>query len=353
MRANGIDPYPATVGHRTHTAAQFNALFRDLFASQEIITVIGRVMAIRKHGGMTFVILADQSGQMQVAIKKDVIGDALYQAFHHFYDRGDFVRMIGQAYLTKTEEPTVLVQSFSIVTKTLLPLPEKWHGLTDTEQRFRKRYLDLIMNTDVRARIIVRSKILTAIRQYLDSRGFLEVETPTLQPIYGGGFARPFVTHHNALNADFYLRISDEMYLKRCLVGGLEKVYEITKVFRNEGIDHDHNPEFTMFEAQIAFEDYLYGMDTFEELFESVALTVLGTTEIVHEDVTINVKRPWKRLRMVEAVLAIGGVDVEMWGSVEQAREELARKIAAKKRDELNKMNTLGELITFAFEELV
>ncbi len=334
-------------------AAEFNAVFRDLLASKQPATVVGRILVIRAHGGMTFVQVEDESGRVQVAIKKDAIGDALYNQFQDLYDRGDFIEVTGTAYLTKTEEPTILADSYRLVTKSLLPLPEKWHGLTDTEVRYRKRYLDLIMNPEVRARMMARSKMVSAIRNFFDDRGFVEVETPTLQPIYGGGFARPFKTHHNALNADFFLRISDEMYLKRCLVGGIEKVYEITKVFRNEGIDRDHNPEFTMLEAQVAYEDYRYGMDIFEELFESVALSVLKTTEIAHDDVVINVRRPWKRYRLVEAVQEIGGVDPTKWKNVEVARKELAPRIPAKKRDELLKFHTLGELTAFAFEELV
>lgn len=187
----------------------------------------------------------------------------------------------------------------------------------------------------------------------MDAHEFLEVETPTLQPIYGGGFAKPFKTHHNALGANFYLRISDEMYLKRLLVGGLEKVYEITKVFRNEGIDRDHNSEFTMFEAQAAYEDYLYGMDLFEEIFETAAKNVLGTTEIKHEEITISVKRPWPRLKLVEAVETIGKIKVSEWSDIDEAKKSLIDKVPDKKIVELKKMKTLGEVIAFAFEELV
>jgi lysyl-tRNA synthetase class 2 len=187
----------------------------------------------------------------------------------------------------------------------------------------------------------------------MHKEGFLEVETPTLQPVYGGGFARPFVTHHNALDADFYLRISDEMYLKRLLVGGFEKIYEITKVFRNEGIDRDHNPEFTMFEAQIAYENYEYGMDLFEEIFENAAKSTFGTTQIQHEETVVELKRPWKKMRLIDAVEEIGGIPKDLWDHLEEAREHLLDKIPTRKLQELKRIQTSGELLAFAFEELV
>ena len=239
-----------------------------------------------------------------------------------------------------------------MVTKATLPLPEKWHGLSDTEARLRKRYLDLIMNEEVKERLVARTKIISSMRQLLDEKGFLEVETPTLQPVYGGGYARPFTTHHNALDADFYLRISDEMYLKRLLVGGFEKVYEITKVFRNEGIDRDHNPEFTMFEAQVAFENYEYGMDLFEELFENAALKTFGHTEVNHEDVVVNLQRPWKRMRMIDAVAERGGLPQSTWDDLESAKKILLEK-APQAQEDIDRIQTTGELLALAFEELV
>lgn len=352
LQKEGIDPYPAQA-QRTHQIGKILADFETFESQGTVVSLCGRVRAIRKHGGVTFISLQDESGTLQMVLHRDSIGVDQYEKFHATSDVGDFFEFQGTIFKTQKGERSLKVERYRLLTKALLPLPEKWHGLTDTEQRFRKRYLDLIMNEDVRSRLMARSKIITAIRAFLDERDFTEIETPTLQPVYGGGFARPFTTHHNALDADFYLRISDEMYLKRCLVGGLEKVYEITKVFRNEGVDRDHNPEFTMLEAQVAFEDYQYGMNVFEELYENVALTVLKSTEIKHEDVTINVARPWKRLRLIDAVESIGGIRASDWTSVEQARAELEPKLRAKKKGELQKMNTIGEIIAFAFEELV
>lgn len=212
----------------------------------------------------------------------------------------------------------------------------------------------MIVNLEVRDRLIKRSRIIESIRKFLNSKDYLEVETPTLQPVYGGGFARPFSTHHNVLDADFYLRISDEMYLKRLIVGGLDKVYEITKVFRNEGIDHDHNPEFTMFEAQIAYEDYTYGMNVLEEIIEAAAKDVLGTTELTYQGQAISVKRPWKRYRLVEAVKEFTGVDPLAWKTTKDAKQAImGMGIAEAKLGSLHKMQTVGEMIAFVFEEMV
>lgn len=348
LRSAGVDPYPATVQARTRLADVLAS-----FAEGQTHTLAGRIMTIRVHGGLLFADVFDGSGRLQIALKEDVSGSESFALFRDRIDPGDFVEVSGELFLTKRGEQTLLIKEWRILGKALLPLPEKWHGLVDVEQRYRKRYLDLLMNDEVRQRMHLRSKVITAMRAFFDGQGFTEVETPTLQPIYGGGFARPFTTHYNALSSDFYLRISDEMYLKRLLVGGFERVYEITKVFRNEGIDRDHNPEFTMFEAQIAYADYRFGMDLFEQLFAQVAQTVLGTTAVVHGDVTVELQTPWKRLRLVDAVREIGGVDVASWSSVAEARKELAKHIPQKSRQTMEHMQTVGELIAFAFEELV
>ena len=271
-----------------------------------------------------------------------------------FLDIGDFIAVQGEVGKTQAGEASVFVRDFQIITKTVRPLPDTWHGLKDVEERYRQRYLDMIVNPEVRARLLKRSRIIESIRKFLNNKGYLEVETPTLQPVYGGGFARPFSTHHNVLDADFYLRISDEMYLKRLIVGGMDKVYEITKVFRNEGIDHDHNPEFTMFEAQIAFEDYTYGMDIIEEIIESAAKDVLGSTEFIYQGQEMSVKRPWKRYRLVEAVKHFTGVDPLAWKTVDEAKRAImAMEIPEEKLGSLHTMKTLGEMIAFAFEETV
>lgn len=349
----GETVYPA-YSSKTHTVAGYCTDFDGLLANATPVTLAGRVMAQRTHGGSSFITLSDGSGSVQLFFSRADIGEESYEKLTKIVDPGDFIEVSGTAFLTKRGEKTVFSKDWRLLVKALLPLPEKWHGLSDTETRFRKRYLDLIMNQEVKQRMLARSRIITSIRKTLDSQDFIEVETPTLQPIYGGGFARPFSTHHNALDADFFLRISDEMYLKRLIVGGFERVYEITKVFRNEGIDHDHNPEFTMFEAQAAYQDYRFGMDLFEEIYESAAREAIGTTDIVHGEQTISVARPWARYSMVEAVSELGGIDTISWQTVEEAKEILKQSaIPAKKMFELERMHTLGELIAFAFEELV
>jgi len=352
IREAGIDPYP-TKASKTHTIKGFLESFESLVKSKDKIEIVGRVRLLRKHGGLTFLQLQDESGTAQLVLKKDVIGEELYNQFHDFFDVGDFLNASGSTFVTKKEENSLLVESYSIVSKTVLPLPEKWHGISDVETRFRKRYLDLIMNEEVGERMRARTRIISSMRQLLDEKGFLEVETPTLQPIYGGGFARPFVTHHNALDADFYLRISDEMYLKRLLVGGFEKVYEITKVFRNEGIDRDHNPEFTMFEAQIAYENYEYGMDLFEEIFENASMAASGSTSVDHGDVVVELKRPWKRMRLIDAVEKIGELDSSTWKDLDEARAVLKKKLNKKLHEDIDKTSTIGGLMALAFEELV
>jgi lysyl-tRNA synthetase, class II len=352
IREAGRDPYP-TQGIRTHVIQDFLNSFEALETSSEEVSLVGRIRLFRKHGGLTFAQIQDESGIVQVAFKKDNLGEEEYAYLHSSTDIADFIEVKGTAFVTKKGQQSLDVTSVRMLAKAVLPLPEKWHGISDVEMRFRKRYLDLIMNDDVRDRMRARTKIISSIRNLLDQKGFMEVETPTLQPVYGGGYARPFVTHHNSLESDFFLRISDEMYLKRLLVGGFEKVYEITKVFRNEGIDRDHNPEFTMFEAQVAYENYEYGMDLFEEIFENAAMQSSGGTTIQHEDVEIQVARPWKRMRLIDSVAEIGGVPVDTWTDIDSARAALEPLIQKRKQDELSRILSVGELMAFAFEELV
>ncbi len=350
--ARGINPYPTTA-QRTHTIGEYATNFDTTLEAQNEIILVGRLRLFRKHGGLTFAQLQDESGMIQIAFKRDTVGEDVYTQLHETIDVADFIQVSGKSFVTKKGENTLEVTQYTLITKATLPLPEKWHGISDVETRFRKRYLDLVMNDEVKSRMVARIKIIASIRELLDARGFLEVETPTLQPIYGGGFARPFVTHHNALDADFFLRISDEMYLKRLLVGGFEKVYEITKVFRNEGIDRDHNPEFTMFEAQVAYENYEYGMDLFEELFENAVQKATGATTVIHGDVTVEVARPWKRMRLIDAVEEIGGLSVSLWDDFASAREALSALLTERARKELDRIQSSGELLAFAFEELV
>lgn len=348
----GINPYPS---HSVRTASVADVLhhFDTWSASAYPVTLAGRVMAIRVHGGLLFADIKDATGTLQLILKQDIVGTEAFDLFRDRADPADFVEARGTLCVTQRGEKSLQILAWKMVTKAVLPLPEKWHGLADVELRFRKRYLDLLMNPEVYQRMLLRSKVVSAIRSFLDKRDFMEVETPTLQPIYGGGFARPFTTRHNALHTDFYLRISDEMYLKRLLVGGFEKVYEITKVFRNEGIDRDHNPEFTMLEAQVAYEDYTYGMNWFEEIIEHVAQRVSGTTDVEYDGVAIHLKRPWKRMRLVEAIREIGGLDVMAWSTIEQAIAAFRPHLSKEKQDALARFTSLGEIIAYAFEELV
>ncbi|MEK7189169.1 MAG: lysine--tRNA ligase [Patescibacteria group bacterium] len=350
LRDAGIDPYPSKTG-RDRTIAE---LAKDPPRGKKEATIAGRIRSVRSHGGSTFAHVQDGTGTFQVYLKEDELAEQ-YRLFADAADVGDFIEARGTVFKTKRGEPTLLVSSWAMLAKALRPLPEKWHGLADVEARFRKRYLDVLANPAVRFRMEQRSAIIDSIRDTMRKHGFLEVETPTLQPVYGGGFARPFKTHHNALSADFYLRISDEMYLKRLLVGGFERVYEITKVFRNEGVDIRHNPEFTMFEAQAAYQDYAWGMGVFEEIFENAAKSVLGTTAIKHGDETVDIKRPWKRMTVSEAVKKVAGLDASAWKSAAGAKKAVR---AALKGDSvraagLGSMRTVGEVLAFAFESLV
>ncbi len=348
-----LDPYPSYTD-RSHTILECLEEFDTLLTSHEQLTIVGRIRAKRGHGGSSFATLTDGTGSIQLFLSKKDVDDKLFENFQRLTDVGDFISVNGYAYTTKKGERSIFVSSWSMLSKTLLPLPEKWHGLTDIEGRLRKRYLDFLMNDEVKSRMIARSKIISAIRAYMDKQAFIEVETPTLQPLYGGGFAKPFTTHHNALDTTFYLRISDEMYLKRLLVGGFEKVYEITKVFRNEGIDRDHNPEFTMMEAQVAYKNYEWGMDFFEELVEHCARTVSTNATIQHEEIVLSFERPWKRMSLTEAVLTIGGIDTNSWLTFADAKTALQKTaIAFSKLATIDHMNSVGELVAFAFEELV
>lgn len=346
LKKLGVDPYPSHV-------IRDRTIDEALSKEGEDVSVVGRVIAKRGHGKISFMDIVDESGHMQVVCKEDKVSPKAFTLID-LIDLGDFISVQGSVGKTQAGEVSVFAADFQLITKTIRPLPEKWHGLKDVEERYRKRYLDTILNVDVKHRLVLRSKIIDSIRDFLTNRGFLEVETPTLQPIYGGGFARPFVTHHNELDADFYLRISDEMYLKRLIVGGFEKVFEITKVFRNEGIDHDHNPEFTMFEAQIAYKDYVYGMDIIEEIIEYIALRTLGKTSFVYQGQEMNVKRPWPRYRMTEAIQKFTGIDPSSWKSIGEAKVAIqGMDISEKELEGIKHVRTVGEFIAFAFEAAV
>ncbi len=268
LRSSGIDPYPAAA-RRGQPIGGVLEKFSALARAKKKVAVAGRITAIREHGGSTFVDVRDGDGKLQAYCKEDTLGDA-YRLFLETADIGDFAGFEGTLFKTKKGEATLEVKSWTMLAKSLRPLPEKWHGLTDVEERFRKRYLDLVMNEDARSRLVRRSELVVFLRSLFEKEGFLEVETPMLHPIPGGALARPFVTHHNALDADFYLRIAPELYLKRLLAGGFEKVFEVGKNFRNEGIDADHSPEFTMLECYAAYWDEEAMMDFVEKVFSAL-----------------------------------------------------------------------------------
>lgn len=291
----GVNPYPATA-RRTHAVAELLKKFAVLSASEKKVSAAGRVMAKREHGGAAFFDMQDQTGKIQILMKRDTLGDAEYETMLASVDIGDCISAEGILFETKRGEKTLEARQWTMLGKSLLPLPEKWHGLQDVEERFRKRYLDLIMNEEVRDRFRMRSAIITLIRKFHEKEGFLEVETPTFHQIPGGTLAKPFVTHHHALDIDLYLRIAKELYLKRLLAGGLERIYEIGKDFRNEGIDATHSPEFTMLECYAAYWDEEDMMDFVENLFSALIKEFFGGSKIEQDGKEISFKKPFVRI---------------------------------------------------------
>lgn len=301
IEQSGMEAYPASVS-RTHAIDGIRVSFSRLEKAHTRCVIAGRVRSLRAHGGSTFADIEDGSSRMQIYIKKDAVGEDAYALFLEGVDIGDIIEVAGTVFLTKKQEQTLKVASWRMLAKALRPLPEKWHGLIDVEERFRRRYLDLAMNEDVRARFILRSRMVSAIRSFFDSEEFLEVETPMLHSIAGGAIARPFVTHHNALDTDFYLRIAPELYLKRLLVGGYERVYELGKSFRNEGIDHTHNPEFTTIEWYAAYWDENDMMACVERCLRFV-LTSLGLKKsIAFQGNTISFQNAFSRIPFTEVL---------------------------------------------------
>ncbi len=305
LRAGGVLPY-AYHYRRTHLSQEVIGSFDELNGKE--VRVAGRLMSWRRHGKTRFAHILDGAGRLQLYFRQDVLGAENYERLE-LVDIGDIIGVAGEVFRTKTGEVTVNVQEWTLLSKALLPLPEKFHGLRDVEQRYRQRYVDLIVNDDSRRVFELRSRLIRLIRQFLDERGFIEVETPVLQPIYGGAAARPFVTYYNVLEQEMFLRISDELYLKRLIVGGLERVYEIGKDFRNEGLDRTHNPEFTQLELYQAYADYHDMMALVEELFRFLAQSIYGTTEIEYCGQRLDFERPWQRVRFVEALWEKLGVD--------------------------------------------
>jgi lysyl-tRNA synthetase class 2 len=327
LRARGADPYPARY-QRTHTAQQA----ADLLARQEKgggapgqeVSVAGRVTAMRVMGKRAFIDLRDGSGKIQADLRQDILGDDGYDSFVDLVDLGDFVGVTGTLFRTRTGEPTVEVGHYTILTKALRAPPEKWHGLHDVEIRYRQRYLDLIANAQVRDVFQLRSRVIAAVRRFLDERGFLEVETPVLQPTAGGAAAKPFVTYHNALDRSLFLRIAIELHLKRLIVGGFERVYEIGRVFRNEGTSTKHNPEYTMLEVYQAYADYNDIMRLVEEMVAHTAEQVLGHMQLSHGDHEIDLTPPWRRLTLREAILEHSEIDFEAHPDAESLRRTMA-----------------------------
>ena len=327
LKARGIDPYP-TRYERTHTTQKAVSLFESEEAKQgddtrtDEVTVAGRIVAFRGMGKATFADLLDGSGRLQVLFRRDVLPET-YEILSDL-DIGDWLGVSGPLMRTRTGEITLEVQGFTLLCKSIRPLPEKWHGLTDVEIRFRQRYLDLAVNEEARRIAVMRSRIISSIRRFMDSRGFIEVETPILVPVAAGAMAHPFTTHHSALDRDLYLRIALELYLKRLIVGGMEKVYEISKVFRNEGVDLDHNPEFTMMESYESFADYSDVMGMVEEMVHAVAQEVLGGGVIEFDGKHIDLTPPWPRLSLRDEVKRYSGIDFLEHPDIESLRSQMA-----------------------------
>jgi lysyl-tRNA synthetase class 2 len=345
LKERNINPYPYNF-KRTHTSSEIIADFEKLSTENTEVKIAGRMVSLRLHGKTLFFHLLDGAGKIQIYVKSDEVGKEKFELFDLF-DIGDHLGVTGRVFKTKTGEITVRANDFCVLSKSLLPLPEKWHGLQDKELRYRQRYVDLMVNEDIKKIFLVRTELIKAIRKFLDDLGFVEVETPILQPLYGGAFARPFTTHHHALDVDLYLRIADELYLKRLIVGGFEKVYEISKSFRNEGMDRNHNPEFTMLELYQAYADYNDIMELYENLLNSVSKEVLGSIKFEFEGKEIDLTPPWRRLPLLDSIKEYAKVDLA------NKNEEEIRKIAVdlNVKEDLNRPK--GKLIEAIFETSV
>lgn len=347
LKAAGKDPYTITKYPVTITSKEIRDRFEELENTD--VAIAGRMMTRRIMGKASFIDVRDGSDRMQVYVRRDDVGDDTYAEFKK-WDLGDIVGIKGKVFRTKMGEISVHAEEIILLSKSLLPLPEKWHGLKDKEERYRKRYLDLIANPENKDTFVKRSRILREIRNFLDSRGYLEVDTPTLLTLEIGAAARPFKTHHNALDIDMYLRIETELYLKRLIVGGFDKVYEVGRIFRNEGMDATHNPEFTSIEMYQAYIDYFGMMDLIEELYRTVTLNVCGTDTVTYQGREIAVGKPWERLTMIDAVKKYAGVDYYSWA------DDAAARACAKEHhvdDELDENSTKGHVLIAFFEAFV
>ncbi|EXX86743.1 lysyl-tRNA synthetase [Paenibacillus darwinianus] len=351
LRSLGVDPFGGKFV-RTHSAKQIleayaNTSKEELEAQAVEVSLAGRIMQKRGMGKAAFAHIQDLSGKIQIYVRQDSVEAAQYQAFD-LLDLGDIVGVKGVVFKTKTGETSVKAMELEVLTKSLLPLPEKYHGLKDVELRYRQRYVDLIMNPDVQQTFVTRSRIIQSMRRYLDSLGYLEVETPTLHAIAGGAAARPFITHHNALDMQLYMRIAIELHLKRLIVGGMEKVYEIGRVYRNEGISTRHNPEFTMIELYEAYADYKDIMALTENLVAHIAQEVLGTTTIMYQGQQVDLAPPWRCVSMVDLVKEATGVDFAA-----QMTDEEAHRLAKEHNVPVEPHMTFGHILNAFFETLV
>ncbi len=345
LQANGQDPFEITKYNRTHVSQEIRDNYDAL--EQKDVTIAGRIIAKRIMGKASFCTIQDSTGKMQSYVSINDLGEESYKLFKT-YDIGDIIGITGFVFKTRTEEISVHAKEVTLLTKSLRPLPEKFHGLKDMDLRYRQRYVDLIVNPEVKNTFELRSKIIKEVRKYLDNKGYLEVDTPILNTIAGGAAARPFITHHNTLDIDMYLRIANELYLKRLIVGGFDKVYEMGRMFRNEGMDIKHNPEFTNIELYSAFEDYNDMMDLTEDLVRTVAKNVLGTTDINYQGTDIDLTSKWKRISMIDAIKEATGIDFNIIES-----DEEATKVAKEAGLEVEGVMTRGNVINLMFEEKV
>ena len=349
LQEKGIEVYPPTFD-RQNTIGEIRGKFAEIThdKSTERIVTAGRIYLVRNHGKTIFADLGDETGKIQLYLKKNEIGDEKFDLFNNYIERGDIIGVGGNVFRTKLGEITIWVDSFTLLCKTVCSLPEKFHGLTDVEKRYRQRYVDLIANEQSRQTFRDRSRIIAMIRRFLDEKGFLEFETPILQPVYGGANARPFTTYHNFLDQKLFLRIAPELYLKRIAVGGFEKIFEIARNFRNEGVDTNHNPEFTMVEMYWAYKDFRDMMELTEDIASGIVHNIYGKYEIPYGEISLNFAKPWKKISMADAVKDFGGIDI-FAHNVDELRA-LARK---HKLPEADKPQSQREFLVFFFEGLV
>ena len=345
LQEAGEDPFKIVKYDKTHSSKEIKDNFEEY--DGQFVSVAGRIMSKRGMGKASFADIQDRDGKIQIYVKKDEVGDEVYAKYKKF-DIGDIVGVKGEVFRTHMGEISIKVKEIILLAKSLLPLPEKFHWLKDPDLRYRQRYVDLIMNENVKNTFVLRSKIIREIRKFLDDRGFLEVETPILNTIPGGAAARPFITHHNTLDIDMYLRIATELHLKRLIVGGLEKVYELGRIFRNEGMSIKHNPEFTTIEIYEAYTDYHGMMDLTEELITTVCQNCLGTLKIEYQGEEIDLSTPWKRITMIDAIKEVTGVDFDEIKDLDTARKA-AKGLGVEVEDKLS----MGEIINLVFEEKV